>query len=130
MRRRRENFKRGYGKDGDVIGTWGFDENCLDALNRPLVYRVIEYKLGIDKPTARGNAVYLESSGIRGYFTYKKWIDTISICNGYYLLEIRPDARQVYDSQDVFNPSSDKLIPAEFVASKEKKLRAKEKEDK
>ncbi len=128
--RRRENYKRGYGKDGDVIGVWELDDNCLDALNRPLVYQVKEYKLGIDKPTARGNSVYLESGGIRGYVTYKKWIDTISISNGYYHLEVRPNARQVYDSQDVFCHDSKKQIPAEYVPSKEKALRQKEKEDK
>lgn len=117
--RRHENFKRGYGKNKDILGVYDLDDNCLDALGRPLVYKVVEYKLGTDKEVAtnKANSVYLESGGIRGLVTYKKWIDTVRICNGYYYLEIMESSRQIYDSQDVYCMSIDDKPVAEKVAS-------------
>ena len=78
----RETKLRGYGKDKDIIGTYELDDTCLDAMGRALVYKVMDYKLGIDKPLARGNAVYLEATTKRGHYTYKKWIDTLRISIG------------------------------------------------
>ena len=120
--RRRDNFKKGYGADGTVLGVYNLDDNCLDALNRPLVYKVVEYKLGSDKENAvkMQNSVYLESAGLGRGYTYKKWIDTVSITNGYYYLEIQESSKPIYDSQDVFNPNSAKCPVAEQIPSIEK----------
>lgn len=120
--RRRENFKRGLGKNKDVLGVYNLDDNCLDALNRPLVYKVVEYKLGTDKESAlnKANSVYLESEGIRGNLIYKKWIDTVSICNGYYYLEVMDSKKQVYDSQDVYAMPIDDCPVAEWTEGHEK----------
>ena len=83
---------------------------------------MIEYKLGIDKPTAPGNAVYLEATTRRGHYTYKKWIDTIRISIGYYYLELRPDDTQVYEYKDFYDSNLEDCPIAEFTPSKRKKM--------
>lgn len=124
----RETFLRGYGEDKSVLGIYNFDDNCLDAWGKPLVYRVMEYKLGIDKPTAPGNAVYLEARTKRGHYTYKKWIDTLRISIGYYQLEVRPDDEQIYEHVEFYNHGVENCPVAEYTSSKRNKI-AENKED-
>lgn len=116
----RHTYLRGYGKNGDVRGAYVLDDNCLDAMGRALVYKVIDYKLGIDKPLDRGNAVYLEATTRSGY-VYKKWLDTLRISIGYYYLELRPDSRQVYESKDYYDCNSMDCPVAEYISTKRKR---------
>lgn len=112
--RRAEVHPRGKGKNLDIKVSHFFDDTCLDAMGRPLVYQVVEYKLGIEKPTSRANAVHLVAT-TRSGFQYHKYIDTIRATNGYYLLEIQESSKQIYEAEDVYNASSDDNPVGEFI---------------
>jgi len=81
----RKTYDRGYGDDGTVRSSWEPDDTCVDAWGAPLVYTVVEYKLGIDKPLARANAVRLEAT-MKSGFVYTRTLPTIHISMGYYFL--------------------------------------------
>lgn len=117
--RRAEVHPRGIGKNQDIKVSYFFDDNCLDAMGRPLVYQVMEYKLGIEHPTLRANAVHLVATTKSG-FQYHKYIDTIRASNGYYYLEIQESSKQLYEAEDVYNAHSDDNPVAEYITMVEK----------
>lgn len=102
----RKTFKRGYGEDGNVRSTWVPDDSSRDAWNRPLVYKVVDYKLGIDEPLSKGNAVRLEAT-MRSGFVYSRTLPTIHCTNGYYRLFDKDTSAQ-YLAAVLVNP---KAIP-------------------
>lgn len=120
----RETYARGYGEDRSVRGVWQVDDSCRDAWNAPIVYEVMEYKYGIDKPTLKGNAVRLEAKMRSGLGTWTRTLPTVSISNGYYRLLEREHGEQFFKK---FRVNSKDCPVAELGPRVRKKKEAEEK---
>lgn len=57
----RENYERGRGKDKNVKSRYVPWEACVDPYNIPIIYTVVGYELGIDKPLDKCNYIILEA---------------------------------------------------------------------